>query len=246
MEVHHHPNVEKKGFKEYLLEGLMIFLAVMMGYLAESLRESINNKEKGKEYIISLINNLEEDTTNLNYTINDNTTKLKGLDSLLLLSFETLDSPANKQLLYNFSGSYISFYSRFASNDATMMQLKNSGGLQYIKQAHVADSIATYDQRMTAIYASETPYAKSNNDAIDAMSELLIFKIKRDTGYYKNGHYTGKALPLLTHDPQKINVFFNKVSLERGWTQNYITNLQEMQPVTIRLIALLKKEYDIN
>ncbi len=31
MEVHHHPHVEKKNFKEYLLEGLMIFLAVSMG-----------------------------------------------------------------------------------------------------------------------------------------------------------------------------------------------------------------------
>ncbi len=25
MEVHHHPQVEKKNFKKYLLEGLMIF-----------------------------------------------------------------------------------------------------------------------------------------------------------------------------------------------------------------------------
>ena len=31
MEVHHHPKVEKKNFKEYLLEGLMIFLAVTLG-----------------------------------------------------------------------------------------------------------------------------------------------------------------------------------------------------------------------
>lgn len=33
MEVHHHPEVEKKGFKEYAFEGLMIFLAVTMGFL---------------------------------------------------------------------------------------------------------------------------------------------------------------------------------------------------------------------
>ena len=39
MEVHHHPHVEKKSFKEYILEGLMIFIAVSMGFAAESLRE---------------------------------------------------------------------------------------------------------------------------------------------------------------------------------------------------------------
>jgi len=42
MEVHHHPEVEKKGFKEYLLEGLMIFLAVTMGFIAENIRENIS------------------------------------------------------------------------------------------------------------------------------------------------------------------------------------------------------------
>jgi hypothetical protein len=37
MEVHHHPHVEKKSFKEYLLEGLMIFVAVTMGFFAETI-----------------------------------------------------------------------------------------------------------------------------------------------------------------------------------------------------------------
>src|SRR5882757_1923638 len=36
MEVHHHPEVERKIFKQYVLEGLMIFLAVFMGFIAEN------------------------------------------------------------------------------------------------------------------------------------------------------------------------------------------------------------------
>lgn len=124
-----------------------------------------------------------------------------------------------------------------------MMQLKNSGGLQYIKRNHVADSIAKYDLVIRSIYAAENPYAKAINDAMDAMSELLVFKIRKDTTYFKNGVYTNKNLPLLTSDPQKIEIFFNKIYLEPGWTQNYVNNLQEKLPFTIRLIELLKKEY---
>src|ERR1700744_5322911 len=45
MEVHHHPEVEKKGFKEYILEGLMIFLAVFMGFVAENISERISDHE---------------------------------------------------------------------------------------------------------------------------------------------------------------------------------------------------------
>src|SRR5271170_7623769 len=88
MEVHHHPDLhhKPKPWKEYFLEFLMIFLAVTMGFFAESLRENMTDKEKEKEYISSLINNLEQDTTNLNSAIRDNEKKSKGLDSLILLS----------------------------------------------------------------------------------------------------------------------------------------------------------------
>src|SRR5688572_28440301 len=78
-----HPVSEKKRFKTYLLEGLMIFVAVMMGFFAESLRENISNKEKEREYISSLLHNLEQDTTFLKGVIRDNQKKIAGLDSLI-------------------------------------------------------------------------------------------------------------------------------------------------------------------
>lgn len=48
MEIHHHPQVEKKGFTEYLLERLMIFLAVTMGFFAETSGEISVNMEEQK------------------------------------------------------------------------------------------------------------------------------------------------------------------------------------------------------
>lgn len=40
MEVHHpHVPTHSKPWKEYLLEGLMIFIAVTLGYGAENIRE---------------------------------------------------------------------------------------------------------------------------------------------------------------------------------------------------------------
>lgn len=99
MEVHHHPHVEKKSFKDYLLEGLMIFIVVTMGFLAESWREHINNKEREKEYINSLINNLEQDKSSLNYAIDDNQKKINGLDSLLSLGFKDLSNPVKQAVV---------------------------------------------------------------------------------------------------------------------------------------------------
>ncbi len=242
MEVHHHPQIEKKNFKEYLLEGLMIFLAVTMGFIAESLRENINANDKEKEYIVSFKNNLEKDKVELNYSILDNQKKMNGLDSLLSLADKDMAEPVTRRQLYKYASS-ISFYSVFISNDATMTQLKNSGGMQFIKHGHVADSISKYDQEIRGIYAAEAPYSHYTTDATEAMAELLVFNRKVDTVHFKKNKYEG--FRLLTNDPQQIQVFFNKVKLEQGWTKNYIQNLQDRLPYTTKLISLLKKEYDL-
>ena len=62
MEVHHHPHVENKNFKEYLLEGLMIFLAVTMGFFAENIREHFSDKKSEKLIITALKKDLIKDT----------------------------------------------------------------------------------------------------------------------------------------------------------------------------------------
>jgi hypothetical protein len=82
MEVPHHPNVEKKNFKEYFLEFLMIFLAVTMGFFAENVRETYKDKENVHQLTISLINDLKIDTARLAYLLQRSTIKIKKLDSL--------------------------------------------------------------------------------------------------------------------------------------------------------------------
>ena len=59
MEVHHHPHVGKKNIKEYLLEGLMIFLAVSMGFIAENIRENIIEHEIEKRNMEIIVDNLK-------------------------------------------------------------------------------------------------------------------------------------------------------------------------------------------
>jgi hypothetical protein len=243
MEVHHHPDLhhEKKPWKEYLLEGLMIFLAVTMGFFAESLRENIGAKEKEKEYIASFENNLEKDKATLDYIIQDNKKKVKGLDTLLSLFDKDMSNPANRKKVYDDSWC-VSDFSVFISNDATMTQLKNSGGLQFIKHAHIADSVSKYDQEVRGIYAAEAAYTKYTDYATEAMTDLLYFNLKKNAdGSWGNAK---ELYPLLSQDPQRVQIFFNKIKLERGWTQNYINNLNEKQPFVNQLIALLKKEYD--
>ncbi len=82
MEVHHHPKVEKKRFKEYFLEFLMIFLAVTMGFFAENIREYFSNNERVTQLSEQLVQELKKDTASLNETIAYQTNLQRNADSV--------------------------------------------------------------------------------------------------------------------------------------------------------------------
>src|SRR5882762_7711543 len=86
MEVHHHPDLhhKPKPWKEYLLEYLMIFLAVMTGFFAESLREHIGDRSKEKEYLISLVAELKSDTAGYDGSLKRIALLRPELDSLYM------------------------------------------------------------------------------------------------------------------------------------------------------------------
>ncbi len=67
MEVHHphHPTHNKK-WAEYLLEFLMLFFAVFLGFLSENYFEYRVERHKEHDYLISLQNDLKLDTSNIN------------------------------------------------------------------------------------------------------------------------------------------------------------------------------------
>src|ERR1700741_1160662 len=83
MEVHHHPEVEKKGFKEYVLEGLMIFLAVTMGFFAESIREHMSDHTKEREFMRNMVQDLKADTASLNSEVIDFKRIFLNVDTML-------------------------------------------------------------------------------------------------------------------------------------------------------------------
>src|SRR6476619_5083643 len=64
MEVHHHPDLHHraKPWKEYFLEFIMIFLAVTLGFFAETVRERLSENSKAKELAESLYKEVYSDS----------------------------------------------------------------------------------------------------------------------------------------------------------------------------------------
>ncbi|HTD39844.1 MAG TPA: hypothetical protein VK671_04430 [Mucilaginibacter sp.] len=94
MEVHHHPQLghNPKPWKEYILEYIMIFLAVTTGFFAESLREHIADNSKEQEYIASMIQDARTDTAKTSKSITLNLKRATHLDTLALLLSAMMES----------------------------------------------------------------------------------------------------------------------------------------------------------
>src|SRR5437762_2940882 len=83
MEAHHpHHVTHKKKWPEYLVEFFMLFLAVFLGFIAENIRENIVEKERGKQYISSLYEDLKSDTSRMNSIIKYDDEKIAALNNL--------------------------------------------------------------------------------------------------------------------------------------------------------------------
>jgi hypothetical protein len=145
MEIHKHPHhvTHKKKWGEYLLEFLMLFLAVFLGFLAENLRERIVEHNIEKEYIHSLVEDLKSDTLQSNEILILLNSRSAGVDSVIT-ALSSSGITENSNNAYRLWSKNIGFPD-FISNDRTIQQLKNSGGLRLIRNA-VSDSIMKYDQ----------------------------------------------------------------------------------------------------
>jgi len=254
MEVHHHPDVERKGLKEYLLEGLMIFVAVMMGFFAESLREHIADGDHEKQSIESLVKAIVIDTVQLHDVIGQATGSIKAINNLMGLKNLDLTRAANKQKFYLFSLAGFSNDTYFRSNDGALQQLNSSGTLRLISNRATVDSIFKYEllnKNITAQEADDYFVFKEMLTTMTRVEDLTIF-LDTNTVHKRlagNGgvqySFIGDKLPAISNDKVLMQAYFNYASLYLATKSSYNYMLQKHLDYSRRLIGYLKTAYRI-
>ena len=174
MEVHHHPHVEKKKFKEYFLEFLMIFLAVTLGFFAENIREDITDHQRAKIFAESMIEDLKADTTRL-VTYNWYYTYAAGkIDTFLnLLSSKDIDKTPSGELYWY--GLFCGAHGSFVPNDATFQQMKNSGAIELFKTQTAID-VEKYDRFCRSLQRIEEMNDNIYTEVRKVRAQIFQFK----------------------------------------------------------------------
>lgn len=136
--------IHRKKWSSYLLEFLMLFLAVFLGFVAENIRVKNAEKQTEKQYMITMGEDLKSDTTQLAGLIVSRQKRIMKFDSLFhLISSDRYIKEGNKVYgLY-----YFPYWDvlRFFPSDRTMQQLKNSGNLRLVRKENVSDALIRYD-----------------------------------------------------------------------------------------------------
>jgi hypothetical protein len=247
MEVHHHPNVEKKGFKEYILEGLMIFLAVTLGFFAESIREKIADKEKERDYIVAMIEDAQTDTVNIHEAIRLNERRSYYLDSLVNICNNFESSNGEDSTIYKLYQKGLIHPSFVSPTERTLLQLKNSGGMRLIRIKSAVDSIILYDDAAKKLIDQQAYYELYQNKSVDIAVQIFdfqYFNFRNRKTKFANSKTYGNA-KLLSRDKMKLMELGNVVHLYDGVVNFYIIRLQEMNDHAVNLINTLRKDYQI-
>jgi hypothetical protein len=234
MEVHAHSHTSRKKWTHYLWEFLMLFLAVFAGFLAENQREHMIERQREKKYISSLVQDIKSDTALLKKTLAFNTSRIKTVDTLLeeMSKPGLLTDPRRAYELANQSGFW-----DFVSNDGTLQQLKNGGGLRLIRNQNVVDKIMSYDKEVRSVYGNQ-----------DGFNQFLLNLIDNNLKFFPTmslERIKDKSISLPLKDKSSIETYYG---FEMQY-QVFLYLLTDAQTNLLKrgekLITLIEQEYHL-
>ena len=245
MEVHAHSHTPRKNWTHYFWEFLMLFLAVFAGFMAENQREHYVEHLREKQFIKSLVNDVEADTEKLSEIIGGRTLRESRLDSLgFFLNDDSASQYTNDIYFLAITIPRITLF-QFTPSDGTMQQL-NAGGLRLIRNKTVKDSIIKYDAMIKSLLRLDE-------------QEQSIINIQREIApKVFNGIELGKFsdadnLPLrLNYKPMlmpgyksSLNEFNYRLVSVKNVNKGYRREARKLQVQAINFLNTLKKEYHL-
>ena len=241
MEVHHHPEVEKKGFKEYILEGLMIFIAVMMGFFAESIRENITNGEHAKQLTMQLVRDLKNDTASLNENILYETKMGERNDSLFAIlqqPFDKIDRKRMQQLIlkaYNLKLFYPSL--------GAITAIKNELHIKQFSNSKIAIYITAYEDRAKVLKELEDIQKRNLSSYVEDFFKDHFTPINMKAEFIDEKPIVNGDMRDLK--PDDLTRFSIEMTLIEGFNKNLISYDKKLKANAADLITYIKKQYNL-
>lgn len=242
MEVHHpHHPTHKKKWSEYIIEFVMLFTAVTLGFFAENIREHLAENDKKKELMKIVALDLERDLHQLEFHRADIKAKFVTCDSIfpvLKMDPKKIDLKQYYHLLCN----HIAYWD-FNANDKSRNEADAKGYFRNEEDAEIAYNISKINFFLL-------DYKSIENEAV-----LLRTKLKDQMeGMTEHEYYTKvislefEKLPniigIKALDPiasQKVAYIISNIKLSY---MGYLGDIDSLNIYSKKAIELINKKYN--
>jgi hypothetical protein len=239
MEVHAHTHTARKKWTHYFWEFLMLFLAVFCGFLAEYKLEQTIEHHKEREYIESMVEDLQNDTAKLTQ-LDTELNKIENSIDTILMYYDDMPKGTNPILFRNINAIY--GYSIFIYSDRTIQQLKSSGGMRLIKNKKAANGIMDYDAYVRN-YENNGLYVQRFWEDLTFQRINIIDQQALDNDLKLAGAVNTEKNYLLVNDPVILRKLKSSIYELKIYHSHTIQDNIELKEKAIGLIQVLKNEY---
>ncbi|MFM7857490.1 MAG: hypothetical protein ACKO96_37600 [Flammeovirgaceae bacterium] len=133
---------QTKQFKHYFFEGLMIFLAISLGFFADNLRETIGERKQASQLAASLFKEVYKDSIELTNVLKNRQRKMDELRFFINFVRDSSLTNPSERFLKSFAWSFVATVSiHFDPSDGVLQQIHNSNNLQLFSNAALQNQI---------------------------------------------------------------------------------------------------------
>lgn len=224
----------------------MIFLAVFLGFIAENLRENSAERNREKEFMRSMVEDLKADKTNIHTFYDHADIAIRQIDSLIYL-LKSSDRDQHGQDMYYYARVITTGLGRFILTDRTYEEMKSSGSLRLIKDDTLSESISRY-------YSNQYIFKEQEQLQLQKMNAYSDFVVKVFDGSVFQQmlqRFPYKVIspsfnpPLSTVDKRTIGEFIGVLHYYSAIIIINSSKSKQEEPSTVNLIKMIQDKYNL-
>ncbi|MFM8588456.1 MAG: hypothetical protein ACKOBX_08955 [Bacteroidota bacterium] len=182
MEVHHpHHPTHKKKWSEYIIEFVMLFTAVTLGFFVENYREHYVEKRREDQFILDIRKDIISDSMQLSKLYHQHKSRRQFYDSLLVIyNNDNWKEEIPKLQKYN---SVISGKIAWEPRQETYKQLISTGSLRYFTDRKFVEDLKEYQILINKLVFRRQRFLQHMYDFYDPINQkhfITLFEHPED------------------------------------------------------------------
>jgi hypothetical protein len=233
--------------RNWIFEFFLVFTAVFLGFLADRWREKIYERERERQFMISMYQDLQSDIHDFDLNIKKSREVSEAIDRMisLLSGTEKDDSVLAVYKYARFTTLHIPYYE---PDQRTYEQMKYSGELRLIRDRAVADSVTGYYNSLVWILTQNNYVHERLGDFMGGAENIFDGKVLLLILENRPDPEIRKAIPkdfYLTRDRLLFNKLFVRSQYLKGACQVTVPAAEAALTKCENLRALIQKKYHL-